>query len=290
MTMNVVFCPEMIAPAQGFSPSANKPGQVMKAWQELWPELVIRPAMPVSETDFVRAHKAEYVADVFALRSANGFGSRSAEVNASLPYTSGALLTAARWALAEKTNVAAPVSGFHHACWGSGGGFCTFNGLMVTALALQADHADLKVGILDYDYHYGNGTDDIVDVLGAKNIVHITAGRTYQQADQAQDFLSRIDDDLIALSNCDIVLYQAGADPHVDDPLGGFLTTEELAARDRKVFMGMRAYGVPVAWDLAGGYQNPLSKVITIHEITMRACIQGMTETITNPPTQNKSD
>jgi len=64
--------------------------------------------------------------------------------------------------------------------------------------------------------------------------------------------------------------------------LGGFLTTGELEERDRKVLMGMRAYGVPVAWDLAGGYQKPLSKVVTIHEITMRACIQGMTETITN--------
>ena len=25
-----------------------------------------------------------------------------------------------------------------------------------------------------------------------------------------------------------LVLYQAGADPHVNDPLGGFLTTEEM--------------------------------------------------------------
>lgn len=276
MSMNVVFCPEMIAPAQGYSPSANKPGQVMEAWKTLWPDLVIRSAKPVSEIDFGRAHKAEYVADVLALRCSNGFGSRSAEVNASLPFTSGALLTAARWALAEKTCVAAPVSGFHHACWGSGGGFCTFNGLMVTALALQSEYACLKVGILDYDYHYGNGTDDIIDVLDCSNIVHITAGRTYHHTGQAEEFLSHIDKDVMALSHCDIVLYQAGADPHIDDPLGGFLTTSQLAQRDWKVFHGLRNHGIPVAWDLAGGYQKPLSKVITIHENTMRACIQSM--------------
>ena len=29
---------------------------------------------------------------------------------------------------------------------------------------------------------------------------------------------------------------------------------------------------MPVAWNLAGGYQTPLSKVITIHENSFRAC------------------
>ena len=122
MSMKVVYCPEMLAPVQGYSPSAAKPGQVMQAWKILWPDLIIRPAIAASEQDFCRAHHKNYVADVFALRIANGFGTRSTEVNASLPYTSGAMFTAARWALQEKTIVAAPVSGFHHAGWESGEG------------------------------------------------------------------------------------------------------------------------------------------------------------------------
>jgi acetoin utilization deacetylase AcuC-like enzyme len=69
------------------------------------------------------------------------------------------------------------------------------------------------------------------------------------------------------------VLYQAGADPHVDDPLGGFLTTAQLAQRDWRVFSGLRESGIPVAWNLAGGYQKPLAKVVALHENTMRACI-----------------
>ena len=277
--MNVVFCPEMLAPAQGYSPSAAKPGLVMQAWQTLWPNLIIRPAAPASEQDFLRAHHKNYVADVFALRITNGFGTRSVEVNASLPYTSGAMLTAARWALQEQTFVAAPVSGFHHAGWDSGEDFCTFNGLMVTALALQAEYAGMKVGILDYDYHYGNGTVDIIDVLGAKDIVHITAGETFNEAHQASHFLTHIEDDLDTLSQCDIVLYQAGADPHIDDPLGGFLTTAQLAQRDWRVFYGLRKRNISVAWNLAGGYQKPISKVIGIHENTMRACIAVQNET-----------
>jgi acetoin utilization deacetylase AcuC-like enzyme len=275
MVMNVVFCPEMLAPAQGFSPSAAKPGPVVEAWQQLWPNLNMRPSIPVSEQDFCRAHDLNYVRGVFDLRIDNGFGTRSAEVNASLPYTSGAMLTAARWAIDEKTSVAAPVSGFHHAGWDSADGFCTFNGLMVTVLALQAERAGLKVGILDYDYHYGNGTVDIIDKLSVSNVVHITAGETFKESHQASFFLANIADDLDMLSKCDVVLYQAGADPHIDDPLGGFLTTSQMAQRDWWVFHGLRQRGIPIAWNLAGGYQKPLSKLITIHENTMRACIEA---------------
>ena len=66
-------------------------------------------------------------------------------------------------------------------------------------------------------------------------------------------------------------MYQAGADPHVDDPLGGWLTTEQLAERDHIVFESARDLGIPVAWNLAGGYQNPLRKVLDIHDNTLRA-------------------
>ncbi len=273
--MKVIYSEAMRAPAQGYSPSAAKPAKVMEAWRELWPELDVRPPTPVSNEDLHRAHDPGYVDDVLAMRRANGFGTRSSELNASLPYTSGALLTAARWALAEGGAVAAPVSGFHHACWDSGGGFCTFNGLMVTALALQADRPGLKVGILDYDYHYGNGTDDILRKLGGQGIVHITAGARWQTSDKASAFLYNIQADLDAMGECDIVLYQAGADPHIDDPLGGFLTSAELAARDWKVFTGLHERGIAVAWDLAGGYQTPLQKVLNIHIATMRACIEA---------------
>ena len=270
--MRIVYSEEMVAPAQGYSPSAAKPAKVMAAWMEHWPDTEVRPAMPASLQDLYRAHDADYVDDVLSMRQPNGFGTKSQEVNASLAYTSGALLTAARWALAKGGAVAAPVSGFHHACWRSGGGFCTFNGLMVAALALQAERPELKVGILDYDYHYGNGTDNILSELHCDRIVHVTAGAQWHTSDQAPAFLSNIEADLDSIGACDIVLYQAGADPHIDDPLGGFLTTAELANRDWKVFSGLRERRIPVAWDLAGGYQTPLDKVIEIHVNTFAQC------------------
>jgi acetoin utilization deacetylase AcuC-like enzyme len=112
-----------------------------------------------------RAHDADYVRGVLELRLPNGFGDCSPGVAASLPYTSGAMLAAARHAWRRGRTAVAPCSGFHHAGWAHGGGFCTFNGLMVTAAALRAEGAR-KVGILDCDMHDGDGTDDIIDALG----------------------------------------------------------------------------------------------------------------------------
>ena len=271
--MHIVYSEAMNAPAQGASPSAAKPAAVVAAWRAAWSALEVRAPDPVALADFERAHTRTYVEDVFALRVPNGFGTFSKEVNASLPYTSGALLTAARWALTAKTAVAAPVSGFHHAGHRMGADFCTFNGLMVAALALQAERPGLRIGILDYDYHYGDGTDDILEKKQPLSIVHVSAGEHWTRPGQADDFLKAIATHLEAMADCDLVLYQAGADPHVDDPLGGFLTTTQMAQRDWRVFNGLRERGIPVAWVLAGGYQKPLSKVVDLHVNTMRAAL-----------------
>ena len=114
-SQRVVYDEIMVAPAQGYSPSAQKPHAVMDAWRSLWPDMIVRPPLAATLEDLCRAHEERYVTDVLAGRVANGFGTVSDEVNASLPYTSGALLTAARWALQGGGAVAAPVSGFHHA-------------------------------------------------------------------------------------------------------------------------------------------------------------------------------
>lgn len=76
---------------------------------------------------------------------------------------------------------------------------------------------------------------------------HFTAGRIYRSPEQAAEFLTRIPSIVDAMQDCDVVLYQAGADPHVDDPLGGWLIDEQLAYRDQAVFDAARALGIPAA-------------------------------------------
>jgi len=146
---------------------------------------------------------------------------------------------------------------------------------MVAALALQAEDGIQRVGILDYDMHYGNGTAEILRRLSPAGVEHFTAGKTFHYEYQALDFLTGIPERVRSFAGCDVLLYQAGADPHIDDPLGGWLTDHQLAERDRLVFETCREIGLPVAWNLAGGYQTPLRKVLDIHDATMAECIQA---------------
>jgi hypothetical protein len=48
-----------------------------------------------------------------------------------------------------------------------------------------------------------------------------------------------------------------------------------MRIRDELVFRAARAAGVPLAWNLAGGYQQPLSIVVDLHTQTMRACVNA---------------
>lgn len=262
----------MVADSASFSPSAAKPAAVIESWQQLGVPIEIRAPTPVSAAQLKLAHEARMVDAILARKKDNGFGNRLPEVAGTLPFTSGAMLDAAREALRNGRVAVAPVSGFHHAGHAHCGGFCTFNGLIVTAQVLHAEGAIRRLGIVDFDQHYGDGTDDCIDRLGLDWICHFTAGETYGSPHQAEAFLAAIPEIVRGMSHCDLILYQAGADPHVDDPLGGWLDDEQLARRDYEVFRAASDLKIPLTWNLAGGYQTPLRKVLDIHDQTLRAC------------------
>lgn len=70
----------------------------------------------------------------------------------------------------------------------------------------------------------------------------------------------------------DIVLYQAGVDPHEDDRLGRLsLSDAGLAARDRFVVGRARQRGLPVASALGGGYGRDPRTVAARHADSMLA-------------------
>ena len=191
-------------------------------------------------------------------------------------------LTAAEIALTE--GVAANVAqGFHHAGYEGGAAFCTFNGLALVA----QEHPDKKIFVLDCDAHGGNGTEEFILRGDLPNLRQITinggafgcgAGEksvsvTLKNVDH--DFepyrnalelsLELIDDWKPAL-----VIYQAGADPHKDDPFGGMgMTAPQMRERDRIVFEALKERGIPVMFVLAGGYQTPIeTKLMPLHLAT----------------------
>ena len=264
------------AKVDSFSPSAGKPAilaEVIRA--AALPVRWVEPC-PVAWSDLERVHQPAYVRGIMEGRLANGFGTRDRAVAASLLFTSGAMLDAAR-AATPSLPAAALVSGFHHAGWSSNHGFCTFNGLMVAAAALFAEQRAERIAIIDCDAHVGDGTEDILRrVPGlAPRIHHAIFGRSHGPTYLAD--LERLGGQLAAFQP-DLILYQAGADPHVDDPLGGVLTSAQLRQRDLRVFQMARDLGIPLAWDLAGGYQRGgvtgIDPVLAIHMATFEEAIR----------------
>ena len=295
MILTVFYCDAMQAPeAQPGSPSPSKPARVMESWQALGLPLEIVPPEPASVVDLCLAHDPAYVEGILSCERRNGFGTHSAAVAASLPWTVGSMTSAALHVLANGGAAASPTSGFHHAGHNFGGAYCTFNGLMVAARkALNAGAGN--VGILDMDQHFGNGSEDIIKHFGLKDIVHWTLGGSDVKSGQDAGVWVNELPELIeeTFAGCDLLLYQAGADCHVDDPLGGIFTTVQMRLRDQAVFETCMHNRIPVAWNLAGGYQKPIRKVLDLHDQTARECLRafgdnsygntGQNEEICNP-------
>ncbi len=256
---------------------------------------------PVTERDLLRVHTAEYIAAIRngeprALAESQKFP-WSPQLFPSVCLTSGGCLAAARQALSDGAS-AALVSGFHHACADHGEGFCTFNGLVVTADALLAAGEAHRIAVLDMDLHYGNGTAQLaasrphiftVSIYGndyRDNVPHRDV--TVRHHEDGENHLSHalpagcdgttmlriLDDALPAIASWepDVLLYQAGADPYFEDPFSPLaLDAGDLRARDFRVFEFARKHGIPVAWVLAGGYTRDITKIVHIHAGTFDA-------------------
>jgi acetoin utilization deacetylase AcuC-like enzyme len=284
MPFDVVYSKKQVGDTDSFSPSPSKPKLLAKLLQSRFPELQFVPPVALTQEDLMLAHNDTYVADVLTKRRSNGFGTLSDSINASLPYTNGALYTAARLATFDKP-AAALVSGFHHAGYNYGGGFCTFNGLVIAALKMMKECGLDRVLILDCDMHYGDGTDDIIRRLNLQDrVINLTFGKYCQVPKHAKAYLRRLEPAAgwvaqgVRNFQPDLILYQAGADTHVDDPFGGVLTTEQMMERDRRVFTIAKNAGIPLAWCLAGGYQRDASGgidgVLALHMNTFDACVE----------------
>ena len=64
----------------------------------------------------------------------------------------------------------------------------------------------------------------------------------------------------------ELICYIAGADPYIEDQLGGLsLTKEGLKRRDELVFRVARARGIPVMVTYAGGYAQRVEDTVEIH-------------------------
>jgi acetoin utilization deacetylase AcuC-like enzyme len=81
--------------------------------------------------------------------------------------------------------------------------------------------------------------------------------------------------DLLADFKPDLVLYDAGVDPHYADRLGKLaLTDAGLYRRDKLVLQTCLSQGYPVATVVGGGYDKDVSALAYRHSYLFRAAIE----------------
>ena len=202
-------------------------------------------------------------------------------------HTNGGTWLAAQLAM-RHGYAANSAAGSHHALHDTGAGYCVFNDLAVTANRLIGQGSARRVLIVDCDVHQGDGTASLMagreDVFtlsfhAEKNFPARKARSSLDVAlpDGTDDAmymteLERHVPDVIERFMPDIVLYQAGVDPHRDDRLGRLaLSDEGLQARDAFVIREARQRGLPVASALGGGYGNDPRVVAERHARSMTA-------------------
>lgn len=283
MTYFVYHENQSVPGVDSYSPSAGKPALFMERvcqdyrWER---EHATAQAVPVTVEQLKLVHDGSYVDNVFAGLTANGFGNTDPRVPEACLWTIGSLLGAMNLATEQWVRpVCSPSSGFHHAGHADGGGFCTFNGLAVAAQLYLSGNPTHRVGIIDCDVHYGDGTADILKHRPelAKRVVHHTSGKFFHGDADRMEFFAWLEEAIQDVNdrNCDVVIYQAGADMHIDDPLGGFLDDNDMASRDRCVFQ--RVNGA-LAWNLAGGYRTAgrsCKPVLDTHMRTFAEALQA---------------
>jgi acetoin utilization deacetylase AcuC-like enzyme len=176
--------------------------------------------------------------------------------------------------------------GFHHAFRDHGEGFCLLNDVAVALSSLLGREELERAAIVDLDVHQGNGTASIfadeprvftLSVHQERNYPHpkppsdLDVGLPDGIRDEA--YLALIADALnrtLAIQRPELVVYLAGADPFVEDQLGGLaLSLAGLEARDRMVMEGCRQRDIAVAVVLAGGYARKERDTVGIHQRTV---------------------
>lgn len=270
----------------------DKYGLVMDALAESGVAHRIHRPEPMPLAQIAQVHDPDYVAEVAELRVPAAKSRRigfpvTDRVARRARTTPGGTWHAAKLALVHGY-AANAAGGSHHALHDTGAGYCVFNDLAVAANRLVAEGDAGRILIVDCDVHQGDGTASLLagrtefatfSIHAEKNFPVRKARSTLDVAlpdgtgDQAYlDALSSYLPPLIDAFAPDLILYQAGVDPHVEDRLGRLAVSDAgLAARDRFVAEQAHRRGIPVASALGGGYGADRMAIARRHAASMIA-------------------
>lgn len=232
----------------------------------------------VHDPDYVESYLAGTI-DARAMRRI-GFPWSAALVQRTCTALGGTLLAtdlALRYGLACNT-----AGGTHHAFAGYGSGFCIFNDLAVAARWAQRTRGVRQVLVVDLDVHQGDGTAAIFQDDPSVFTFSMHCGDNFPFRKQTGDldielpagmqdaaYLRLLADTLPGLLDQvrpDLVLYDAGVDPHVEDKLGKLaLTDAGLFSRDRTVLEQCACRGIPTVGVIGGGYAADVDRLARRH-------------------------
>ena len=217
-----------------------------------------------------------------------GLPATSALVQRTWLAVGGTLLTAR---LALRHGLANHLAGgTHHAHPDFGSGFCIFNDCAVTArVLLQRGEVD-RVLIVDLDVHQGDGSaacfqaDERVTTFSVHAASNFPLRKVNSDFDiplpdgtEDDNYLAAIGHQLpnvLDALNPQLVLFNAGVDPHRDDRLGRLnLSDDGLLMRDRLVLDACLRRTIPVATVIGGGYDS-LKPLVRRHAIVFRAAAE----------------
>jgi acetoin utilization deacetylase AcuC-like enzyme len=177
--------------------------------------------------------------------------------------------------------------GTHHAFPDYGSGFCIFNDLAIASRVIQTLGLAEKILIVDLDVHQGDGTAfifrDDPTVFTFSMHCDVNFPGTKQKSDldvplpinmEDDDYLQTLAaylPDLLTQVQPDLVLYDAGVDPHQDDRLGKLaLTDRGIFCREMQVLSTCVSQGYPVAGVIGGGYADDFNALVHRHSLLHR--------------------
>ncbi|HEX7822089.1 MAG TPA: histone deacetylase [Sphingobium sp.] len=289
--LHIVHHPHYIGPApRGSSFPHDKYGLVMEALADIAAPYTVHQPDIMPEPWIAAIHDPVYVREVLTQTVPPEKERRigyavTPHVARRSQLSVGGTWLAARLALVHGF-AANGAGGSHHALADTGAGYCIFNDLAITANRLIAEGEVGRILILDLDVHQGDGTASLM--AGREDIftlsLHADKNFPVRKARSTLDIaLPDGTDDIVYLAALaealpavledfapDLILYQAGVDPHVDDSLGRLaLSDAGLDARNHFVGTQARARGIPVASALGGGYGADRMAVAHRHARTM---------------------
>ena len=294
----VVHHPDYVAPAPARSTYQwNKNGLIRDllcdeggavAWHEPEPT-------PLAWLEAV--HDPDYVVEVLEARVPKAKERRlgfpvTSEVARRARVVPGGTYLAAKLAL-DLGFAANTAGGSHHALHDTGAGFCVFNDLAIAAVRLEAE--GVRTLIVDCDVHQGDGTAALTAAhpgiatysIHAEKNFPVRKARSTLDVPLADgtgndDYLRILEatlTPLVADFAPDLILYQAGVDPFIDDRLGRLgLTQEGLDRRERLIAELALTHSLPLASTVGGGYGPDALEIARRHVraiLTLGGSISG---------------